>query len=175
MDLKHIVIRPETENDYPLIAHINNLAFEQNNEGLLIEKLRDTPDFISELSLVAEYRDEILGHILFHPILINDGKSQYPSLALAPMCVRPDFQKKGIGGKLVKEGLKRAKKLGYDSVIVLGHPKYYPKFGFIKASKFGIRAPFDVPDEAFLALELVEGALKEVKGVVEYPAPFSEV
>ncbi len=90
------------------------------------------------------------------------------------MCVHPDYQRKGIGSKLVKEGLKRAREKGYRSVIVIGHPEYYPRFGFSKASKFDIKAPFDVPDNAFMALELVENALENVKGIVEYPKPFLE-
>ncbi len=95
-------------------------------------------------------------------------------LSLAPMSVHPNYQRKGIGSRLVREGLKQAKEKGYGSVIVVGHPEYYPRFGFNKASKFDIKVPFDAPDNAFMALELVENALQNVKGVVEYPTPFSE-
>jgi len=150
-----IIIRPETEDDYSKIAKVNELAFGQKNECLLIEKLRNTSDFIPELSLVAEYNDDVIGHILFHPVKINDGGVRHTSLALAPMCVHPSYQRMGIGGKLIREGLKRAKDMGYSSVIVVGHPEYYPKFGFQKASEYDIKAPFDAPDNAFLALELV--------------------
>jgi predicted N-acetyltransferase YhbS len=167
-----IIIRPETENDYAKIAKVNELAFGQKNESLLIEKLRNTSDFIPELSLVAEYKNDVVGHILFYPVKINDGGVRHTSLVLAPMCVHPSHQSKGIGSSLVREGLKRAKDMGYSSVIVVGHPEYYPKFGFQKSSEYGIKAPFDVPDNAFLALELVEGALKKIKGIVEYPKPF---
>lgn len=167
-----IIIRPETKEDYPKIAEVNELAFGQKNESSLIEKPRNTSDFIADLSLVAEYNDDVIGHILFCPVKINDGGVRHTSLALAPMCVHPSHQRKGIGRKLVREGLKRAKDIGYGSVIVVGHPEYYPKFGFRKASEYDIKAPFDVPDDAFLALELVEGALKKIKGIVEYPKLF---
>jgi len=167
-----IIIRPETAGDYPKIAKVNELAFGQGNESLLIEKLRNTSDFILDLSLVAEYKNDVVGHILFYPVKINDGSVRHTSLALAPMCVHPSHQRKGIGSELIREGLKRAKDMGYGSVIIVGHPEYYPKFGFKKASKYGIKAPFDAPDNAFLALELVEGTLRKIKGIVEYPKPF---
>lgn len=103
-----------------------------------------------------------------------DGNKKHDTLALAPMSVHPDYQKKGVGSKLIREALKRVKDKRHGSVIVCGHPEYYPKFGFQKASKYGIKSPFDIPDNVFLALELVEGALKKMKGTVEYPKPFYE-
>lgn len=103
----------------------------------------------------------------------NDNQS-IESLALAPVSVLPDYQSKGIGKKLILEALQKAKELGYQSVVVLGHPEYYPKFGFQKASHWRIKAPFDVPDEVFMALELQENALVHVSGVVEYSRAFFE-
>jgi predicted N-acetyltransferase YhbS len=100
------------------------------------------------------------------------GVKEYESLALAPMAVLPKYQKQGIGAKLIKEGLKKAKKIGFDSVFVLGHKDYYPRFGFEKASRWNIKCPFKVPDEAFMAIELSVGALKERSGIVEYPKEF---
>jgi putative acetyltransferase len=170
-----LIIRPETENDFMDITKVNNLAFDQANEGLLVEKLRNTPDYIPELSLIAIYDNKIVGHILFYPITISDGDKKYTSLALAPMSVLPDYQKKGIGSELVKQGLNKTRNLGFSSVIVLGHAEYYPKFGFKKASNYDIKPPFDVPDNVFFALELTDGSLKDVKGDVEYPQAFSEV
>ena len=168
------MIRPETISDYPAIKAINDLAFGHSNEGILVEKLRNTPDFIPDMSMVAESGDKIIGHILFYPVKINDGDMAHTSLALAPMSVHPAYQRGGVGKALVKEGLKRARDLGFSSVIVLGHPEYYPRFGFKPASAFGIKTPFKVPENIFLAIELVDGALKNVKGVVEYPKPFKE-
>jgi len=171
----NIEIRPETGEDYSKITEVNDLAFNQPNEGILIEKLRKTLEFISNLSLVAEVDGEVVGHILFYPIIINARNVTHKSLALAPMAVLPDYQNKGIGSHLVKAGFKSAVKLGFQSVIVVGHPNYYPRFGFEQASKFGITAPFDVPDDAFFAIELVTGGLKDVSGMVVYPSEFSDV
>jgi len=148
------------------------LAFNQINEGALVERLRKTSRFIPELSLVAEYENRVIGHILLYPIKINAGTKKCDSLALAPMAVHPDYQKRGIGSKLIEKGLTMAKKLGFKSVIVLGHPEYYPRFGFEAASKWGIRAPFDVPEDAFLTIELTRNGLKNRRGTAEYPKEF---
>lgn len=167
-------IRQETEKDYSEITTVNDSAFSQKNEGILIEKLRQTEKFIPGLSLVAELNDEIIGHILFYPVVVQSATSRFYTLSLGPMAVAPEYQRKGIGSQLVIEGLKEAKKLGHKSVIVLGHSDFYPRFGFKPASQWNIRAPFDAPDEAFLALELVEGELKGKSGTVEYPEEFNE-
>lgn len=116
----------------------------------------------------------LFGHILFSKIkIVNEGKTA-ESLALAPVSVLPKYQNQGVGRRLIEEGIKAAKELGYGSVIVLGHPEYYPKFGFEKASLWGIKAPFEVPDDAFMVLELSENGLKDHSGVVEYSAAFFE-
>jgi len=170
----NITIRREEDNDQIQIYEVNKLAFQQENEGKLIEKIRNTENFIPELSIVAEIDNRIVGHILFSKIKIV-GKSVYESLALAPMAVIPEFQKKGIGSELVKIGIKMAKKLGFDSIIVIGHKEYYPKFGFQRASKWNIKCPFEVPDEVFMAIELTEKAFEGKAGTVEYPDEFNEV
>jgi len=193
-----ITIRSEQKTDCDAIREVNDLAFGQKTEGILVESLRATPCFIPELSLVAVLDDKIVGHILFYPININNQNIKFDTLSLAPMAVRPEYQKKGIGGQLIKEGLKRAGEMGHESVIVLGHAGYYPRFvvqpfcfsklrltipgsirlkpncqsSFVKASQFGIKAPFDCPDDAFMAIELKPGALKNVTGIVEYPKPY---
>jgi len=171
----NIVIRQEAKSDYKKISEVNDLAFGQPNEGLLVEKLRLNPNFINQLSLVAVNDDKVIGHILFFPIIIKENENKHDSLALAPMSVLPDFQKQGVGSKLILEGLRIAKILKHKSVIVLGHKDYYPKFGFLGASNWGIKAPFDVPDEVFMAMELTENGLWEVSGVVQYPKEFEEV
>ncbi len=171
----NIIIRSETENDYGEITKINDLAFGQSEEGLLVEKLRLNPNFIKDLSLVAEIDKKVIGHILFFPIKIEKGETTFDSLALAPMSVLPEFQKKGVGSKLVSKGLKATEKFGHKSVIVLGHENYYPKFGFVPTSKWKIKSPFEVPDEVFMAIELKEDDLKGVSGVVKYPKEFDEV
>jgi len=168
-----IEIRPENPDDYPAIKQVNDLAFGQPNEGLLVEELRSNPRFIPELSLVALYDNKVAGHILFLPIRIVCEDSPVISLSLAPMAVHPDHQGEGIGGRLVEEGIETAKTMGYESIIVLGHPEYYPRFGFQPASKWGLRPPYEeVPDEAFMAMELVENSLEDKAGVIEYPQEY---
>jgi len=167
-------IRQEQKSDHKKVYEINKMAFNQENESMLIDKIRAGDSFIPELSLVAELEGEIVGHILFSKIKIL-GKDEYESLALGPMAVVPKHQKQGIGGKLITTGLEIAKKLGFESVIVVGHKDYYPKFGFKRASLWGIKCPFEVPDEAFMAIELVENSLKNKAGTVQYPKEFMEV
>lgn len=167
-------IRQEQKSDHKKVYEINKMAFNQENESMLIEKIRAGDSFVPELSLVAELEGEIVGHILFSKIKMV-GEAEYESLALGPMAVVPKHQKQGIGGKLIINGLEIAKKLGFQSVIVVGHKDYYPRFGFEKASLWGIKCPFEVPDEAFMAIELVENSLKNKAGTVQYPKEFMEV
>ncbi len=172
----NIFIRPEIDADHPAIFTLHALAFGQENEGKLVELLRQDGCFIPELSLVATWNDEVVGHIIFSKIQIVESADQRAdSLALAPMGVLPQYQKSGIGGKLIYAGLAMAKELGYQSVIVLGHKDYYPRFGFEPAEKWEIRTHYEVPSEYFMGLELFPGALSGVKGVVEYSAPFSQI
>jgi len=168
-----ITLRYENSRDYKNITRINDLAFGQKNEGILIEHLRKNRDFLPELSIVAEKDGIIIGHILFFPIQIKSKDNSYKSVSLAPMAVLPEYQNQGIGGRLIRYGLEKCRGKGYQSVIVLGHPEYYPRFGFEKASKWDIRPPFEAPDEAFMAIELIEGGLKGISGVVEYPDEYS--
>lgn len=131
--------------------------------------------FISGLSLVALKDGEIVGHILFTKLLIKSNKGDFVALALAPIAVKPDLQRQGIGSGLLAEGLKKCKTMGYKAVIVVGHPGYYPRFGFSPARAKGLELPFPVRDEVFMALELVPGCLDDMKGMVVYPQEFAEV
>jgi predicted N-acetyltransferase YhbS len=166
-----MIIRREKEEDFKSIYEINEQAFKQKDESELIERIRNNKNFIPELSLVAEENGKIVGHILFSKIKII-GEKEYESLVLAPMAILPELLRKGIGGRLIKEGLNKARELGFDSVIVLGHKDYYPRFGFERASKWDIKCPFEVPNEAFMAIELNVGALANKSGIVEYPKEF---
>jgi predicted N-acetyltransferase YhbS len=166
-----MLIRQEKKEDYERIYEINKQAFNQIDESELVNRIRASENFIPELSLVAEKNGEIIGHILFSKMKII-GEKEYETLSLAPIAVLPKYQNQGVGGKLIKEGLKRAEKLGFNSVIVVGHKDYYPKFGFEKASKWSIKCPIDAPDEAFMAIELKVGSLKNKTGVVEFPKEF---
>jgi len=165
----------ETENDIAGIRDVVTAAFEQPNEAKIVELIRDSENFIPELSLVAKENDLVLGHILFSLIVIDTGTENIAALALAPLAVTPTHQRQGIGSQLIKIGLAKCQELGHSIVIVLGHPNYYPKFGFQTASKFGVQAPFSVPDEAFMILGLKPDALHNVSGTVRYPAYFNEV
>jgi putative acetyltransferase len=170
-----IQIRKETPDDFQQVARLIEMAFRQKNEAVLVEKLRHNKKYNSNLSLVAEYNGVVVGHVLFFPIVIRSGYAERGSLALAPLSISPEFQKMGVGGRLIEEGLRTARELGYSSVIVVGHPEYYSKFGFVPARKWGISAPFIVPDDAFMGIELQADALIKAGGAVEYPEEFSEV
>ncbi|QUW23802.1 N-acetyltransferase [Sporosarcina sp. Marseille-Q4063] len=175
--ITNLEIRQEQVEDYELTERVVKLAFadakhSDKKEHELVSRIRKSDSFIPKLSLVATDidSDKIVGHILLSKIKINKAES----LALAPVSVLPEYQNQSIGGLLISEALKEAEVLGYNSVVVLGHPEYYPKFGFKKASLWGITAPFEVPDEAFMAIELSENTLSGVSGVVEYPSVFFE-
>lgn len=170
-----IVIREENNKDFNEVYEVIKLAFmnaehTDHNEHNLVNKLRDSEAFVKDLSLVAEDNDKIVGHIMLTKINIGNNES----LALAPLSVLPNYQKSGIGSKLIIESHKRAKELGYNSVVVLGHSDYYPRFGYEPASKWGIKAPFEVQDENFMAIELVKDGLKDVSGTVNYAKEFFE-
>ena len=174
----NITIRQELAGVYKITEKVIKSAFanmelSDKKEHELVSRIRKSDAFIPKLSLVA-INKEIVGHILLSKIKIINDNQFAESLALAPVSVLPAYQNKGIGGLLITEALKEAKELGYKSVVVLGHPEYYPRFGFKKASFWGIKAPFEVPDEAFMAIELSENALNNVSGVVEYPSVFFE-
>jgi len=172
-----ISIRQETERDYPASEQVIREAFEDaeysdHKEHLLVADLRKSEVFVPGLSLVAEHEGEIVGHIIFTKLVIKDGDEQHESLALAPVSVLPRYQRKGIGSALIRTGLEVARGLGFSSVIVLGHEDYYPRFGFSPACDRGIRSPFFVSNESFLALELRDGSLDNVRGTVVYPKEF---
>ena len=171
-----LTIRPEVRGDEQAIFDVNSRAFGRDGEARLVEALRRSPAFVPELSLVA-LDDErgLVGHILFTRIVIAGTERSHDALALAPLAVKPAAQRQGVGSALVMRGLEDARRLGHRIVIVLGHPEYYPKFGFLPAAAFGIRAPFDVRTEAFMALALEAGALVGVDGEVRYAVEFSEL
>ena len=167
-----LIIRQENKNDYEEVYNVIKTAFEtaehsDGNEQDLVVALRKSDNFIPELSLVAVMNNKIVGYILFTKIKI--GKQE--ELALAPLGVLPEYQKQGIGRTLIQEGNKKAKELGYHYSVVLGSDKYYPKFGYVSAKEYGIVAPFDVPDENFMAIKLNDTDI-EIKGVVQYAKEF---
>ncbi|MCL1471903.1 GNAT family N-acetyltransferase [Argonema antarcticum] len=165
----------ETNNDIAKIREVVADAFGQTNEAQLIETIRNSPNFLPELSIVAKEDENVLGHILFSPITIEAQGQISGAIALAPVAVTPARQRQAIGTQLVQVGLSKCRDLGHSIVVVLGHPQYYRRFGFQTASNFGVQAPFPVPDEAFMVLELMPDALKDVSGIVRYPAYFDGV
>lgn len=169
----NILIRQEVENDFNEVYDVVKSAFENaehtdHNEHNLVNKLRFSKYFVPELSLVAEYDGKIAGHILFTEVKIGENVI----LTLAPLAALPEYQGKGIGSKLILEAHKIAKELGYAGVVVLGHPTFYPRLGYKSASLWDIKCPFEVPDECFMAIELIDGGLKNISGTVEYAPEF---
>lgn len=172
-----LTIREEEIKDYNEVERVVEESFKaaefsDKNEHNLVKKLRKSNEFVKELSLIAEEEDKILGHVLLTKALINGENTSFETLALAPLAVLPEYQKSGIGKILMNKAIERARELGYKSIVVLGHENYYPKFGFEKASKYGVKAPFEVPDEAYMILELLPGGLNGVSGIVEYSKMF---
>jgi len=168
-----LTIRRETPKDIDSIRYVNEQAFGQKEEAEIIDKLRKRD--VVTLSLVAVQADQIVGHILFSPVSVESEYSSFEAITLAPMAVLPEYQRKGIGSQLVRVGLEECLRLGHEIMVVLGHPDYYPRFGFVPASTYGIKCKYDVPDEVFMALELRQGALSGRSGVVKYQPEFNEV
>ncbi|MGL4364150.1 MAG: GNAT family N-acetyltransferase, partial [Bacteroidales bacterium] len=158
------------------IFELHKLTFKQEIEAKLVNAIRQNSEiFVPKLSIVATNNTTTIGHILLSKIKIKDPhQKEHTSLALAPISVHPAFQKKGIGADLIKNALEAAKDIGFDSVIVLGHENYYPKFGFVPTEKWQIKAPFEVPSKAFMAIELKKNALKNISGTVIYSKEFDE-
>ena len=133
--LNNIKICCEKKEEYAEIANLQYLAFENEEhigETVLIDVLRHRKEFDPELSLVAKANDQIIGHILFNPFTLYHGNKKIPAVNLAPLAVHPNFQKKGIGSRLIKKGHKLAKKKGYHFSFLWGHSEYYPRFGYLK-------------------------------------------
>ena len=173
-------IREGKSKDFPFIRSLTEQAFlnvpeSDHTEHLLVERLRQSEAYIPELSLVAETNTgKIVGHILLSKVGIVSEKGTTTVLSVAPLSVLPEFQRQGIGGMLLREAHRRAALLGYKAVLLLGHKDYYPRFGYRKASSYGIRFPFNAPDECCMAIELEPDGLKEIHGWVRYPNAFFE-
>jgi putative acetyltransferase len=169
-DVSHI--RPERPADLASIRAVNVAAFDTTTEADLVDALRGQASPI--VSLVAECADTIVGHIMFSPVVLMDHQ-ELTIAGLAPMAVSPSLQRQGIGSALVRAGLEACEASGFVAVVVLGHAEYYPRFGFVPASHFGIRCEYDVPDDVFMAMELVSGRLVGKSGTVRYHAAFASV
>ncbi len=168
-------IRAEQKDDIAAIHLVNRLAFDRDDEACLVQRIRESSGFIPELSLVAVKDSQVVGHILFSRIHIETPKKDVAVLSLAPMAVLPEFQNSGIGSQIVSTGLDKCRDLGHTIVVVIGHPRYYPRFGFVPAREKGLDLNFSVPDEAFMIHELSPDALGGIKGTIKYPPEFEDV
>jgi putative acetyltransferase len=165
-------IRPEQSADVDAVRVVNRAAFETSTEADLVDALRAQAEPL--VSLVADQDGAIVGHILFTPVTLPDH-ADLKIMGLAPMAVMPPAQRRGIGSALVRDGLDHCRQLGYWAVVVLGHPEYYPRFGFKPASHFGLGCEYDVSDEIFMALELKPGILTGKSGTIRYHPAFADV
>ena len=168
-----IIVRAETAEDYPAVRQVNELAFGGSDEAVLVDKLRAVAD--PQISLVAIKDGQVVGHIFFSPVSIEISDPASLALGLAPMAVLPQYQKQGLGSQLVHEGLKECQRIGCNVVVVLGHPEYYPRFGFVPAKQKELRCEYAVPDEVFMVAELKPQALDGRRGLVKYLPEFSDV
>ena len=167
-----ISIREETPEDVSAIRTINQQAFGGSEEAEVVDRLRESCDGL--LSLVAEWGGQIVGHILFSPATVGAEHGIVHGMGLAPMAVLPGYQRQGIGSSLVRHGLALLLDHGCPFVIVLGHPEYYPRFGFELASKYGITSQWEgVPDDAFMVLVFDGSLMAGVSGVARYRDEFN--
>ena len=165
-------IRPEAPEDSDAIHYVERQAFGQENEARLVEKLRSRRALA--ISLIAVEDNSIVGHIAFSPVEIEPECLGFEAVALAPVAVLPAFQNRGIGSRLIRAGLDECRRLGYGLVVLVGHADYYPRFGFVPARPKGLKCEFEVPDEAWMALELQEGVLAGKRGTVRFQREFQE-
>jgi putative acetyltransferase len=163
-------IRPEGPEDLAAVSDLNRQAFESDTEARLVDELREVEPSI--VSLVAQLDDEVVGHILFSPVTIDGTSNETHAVGLGPMAVLPAHQRKGIGSKLVHAGLTICGGMGARIVFVLGHPEYYPRFGFQPAASRGLRYKGEQFDPYFFVKEIEPGALAELSGMVHYHPAF---
>lgn len=166
-------IRAETTADYQTVDTIHTVAFGQPAEAQLVERIRQSAGYIPKLSLVAEVDATVVGHCLLSYVALV-GREPQPVLALAPVAVHPKYQRHGIGTALIQTGLAAADTMREALVVVLGHPEFYPRFGFRPAVKYGVKASFEVPDEVFMVKPLTSYQ-PSYQGKVVYPATFDGV
>jgi putative acetyltransferase len=168
-----MTIRPEKPEDVPAIRIVVEQAFGGVAEADLVDALRRNGKAI--LSLVAEDDGHIAGHILFSLVTVQSNETELTGVGLAPLAVAPEFRNRGVGSSLVKNGLDCCREAGHSFAVVLGRSHYYTRFGFTRASRFGIRSEYEVADENFMAIELRDGALQNIAGMARYQPEFNEV
>lgn len=172
-----IELREEKVTDYRQTERVIKEAFKaipvrSGSEHVMVKKIRDEPAFNPKFARVAIEDNQVIGHVILSKVHIINGPVNIPILSLNLVSVTPSKQRQGIGKALINNVLSIAKDEGEKAVIVLGHPTYYPKLGFKRATTWGINLPFDAPDEAFFALELIPDSLQGTSGIIEYPPAF---
>ncbi len=167
-----MLIRAEQPEDDRHVYEVNRAAFGSVKEAELVNQLRDAGRPL--VSLVALEHDRVVGHLLFTPVRVVSD-SEFGAMALGPMAVLPELQRRGIGSQLVRTGLDACRAAGHEVVFVLGHPKFYPRFGFVPTRPLGITWERQVPEGVFTVAELFPGALRGRQGIVRYLPEFSAV
>lgn len=168
-----VTIRKERPEDIGPIRAVNDKAFGQPQEGRLVDLLRENGGVV--LSLVAIVNDRVVGHILYSPVSVDADGKRTSGAGLGPVAVLPEHQRQGIGSRLITTGNRTLRGDGCPFVVVLGHPEYYPRFGFERASSYGVTCEWEVPDGAFMILVLDERAVTGISGVATYRQEFSSV
>jgi putative acetyltransferase len=169
-----VTIRPEIAADVPRVRSVNEMAFGQPAEANLVERLRSA--CAETLSLVADDEGTVVGHILFTPVVIDSAGRPIVGMGLGPLAVVPDRQREGIGSQLVRRGLDILRDRGCPFVVVVGHPEYYPRFGFERASSHGLASQWEgLPEAVFMVVTLDAGAMTGISGVARYRDEFNEL
>ena len=168
----NIIIRQEKQNDFMQIYDLVKVAFQtakvsDGKEQDFVNQLRDSVNYIPELALVAEENHKLIGHIMLTKNYISNSSCKTETLLLAPISVVLEHRDKRVGSKLINTSFELAKSLGYKSVVLVGDPAYYSRFGFKKSVDLGIRYLHDIPEEYVLVCELVPGALHEISGTFD--------
>lgn len=168
-----VEVRPERPDDVPAIRRVNEEAFGRADEADLVDLIRERGKTVR--SLVAVSADRVVGHILFTAVTIEASRRVAPALGLGPVSVLPSHQGRRIGSLLVRTGLAACRDAGHGCVVVVGHPEYYPRFGFVPARQYGVAWEHPVPDEAFMLVELRPDALGTSGGIARYQPEFGGV
>ncbi len=169
---KDLIIRGEKAADYPVIYEINKIAFGREDEAKLVEDVRKSKNYEFGFSLVAVKEDIILGHALFSKAFVVHKKMRFKCLALGPIAVLPEHQRKGIGKALIEEGFERAKEVGFGAVVVIGDPVYFGQFDFKPSTVYKVRCSFNKIPEHFMVKEITRNAMRRIIGTVQYAKEF---